>query len=168
MKTVKQNTSLGITIWLFLCTLTAPAALAGDITVDSLSASYQSALSMLKVECAMTVPEPWHINSRQPSQEYLIPTRIRLMDTAAVQPAKHDYPKAGQMTFFGQEMAVYQGALRIKEYYYLSKKAAFPLEGILQYQACDDKMCYPPVKKPFRLIKNKNESIDVVLIKTEQ
>ncbi len=63
-----------------------------------------------------TIREGFHVNSHQPLQEYLIPTRVELLTTELFALEKVDYPKA-ELKSFGfspdDKLSVYDGTLRL-------------------------------------------------------
>jgi thioredoxin:protein disulfide reductase len=133
----------------------APAAPAPDpsrlLTVQaSLSPGASPGTGALRLQ-AQLVPG-WHVNSHQPSEEYLIPTSVRVDPAAGVRVADPVYPP-GQMRKFAfspAPLSVYEGSFRIEVP--ISWSAADPpvLSGAIEYQACNDTQCLAPVSVPFR------------------
>jgi len=87
----------------------------------------------------------WHINSNKPLEEFFIPTVLRLESTALALKSV-EYPPHVERTFTfsaGSKLAVYEGTVRIP--FKASRLTpSGPVRFILDYQACDDKVCLPP------------------------
>lgn len=107
----------------------------------------------VEVPLRLEVSKGYHINSNKPTFEYLIPTNIewtskemKLLGVA--------YPPAERRTFsFAPEkpLDVYEGSVIVKSRFQVprgAKPGRLALQGKLRYQACDDKVCYPPTTVP--------------------
>lgn len=101
----------------------------------------------LRVEIA----SGFHINAKKPTLNYLIPTKLewtskefKLLDV--------EYPPAERYTFSfapSKPLDVYQGTISIRSRFRVPQRTPTGkviLRGVLRYQACDNKACYPPVK----------------------
>ena len=90
----------------------------------------------------------YHINSDQPAEDYLIPTRLTW--TAAPLHVKDvKYPEAEQVTydFSDRPLSVYSGKIVIRTTFEVPRQlpaSLTELTGKLRYQACNDKACLPP------------------------
>jgi suppressor for copper-sensitivity B len=100
---------------------------------------------------ALVVIEPgWHVNSHEPTYEWLIPTVLDLTVPPGWAPPAVAYPKGLLRTFaFETEgpLSVYEGtATLVAELEIPADAAEGPLEiaSTLGYQACDDRSCLPP------------------------
>jgi len=95
----------------------------------------------------------YHINAHKPTLDYLIPTEVRPALPKGITLASAVYPE-GQMTkfpFSETELNVYEGDVVFRLHLRADADAALgpadlPLE--LEYQACNDRSCFPPVKLP--------------------
>ena len=99
------------------------------------------------------VQEGFHINSNQPLESYLIPSRVELVDAPAFSLDKIDYPKGELKTFDfapDEKLSVYEGTLKLP--LRLKVKRGTPrgsqtVRVAFHYQACNDQLCLPPYKK---------------------
>jgi hypothetical protein len=96
----------------------------------------------------------FHINANKVLQDYLIPTSLEAELPKGFRLVEADYPpgKLWKFDFSPEELLVYEGrvTLRLK----LEAAADAPLGTVklplrLRYQACNDTMCLPPVRKTF-------------------
>jgi len=91
----------------------------------------------------------YHANSDKPSEDYLIPLRLTWDAKGPVEVAEIVYPKAKMQKFEFTEkpISVVDGDFEIVTRLRRAPNAlpgpAF-LSGKLRYQACTDKMCFPP------------------------
>jgi hypothetical protein len=103
-----------------------------------------------------TIRAGFHVNSHQPLQEYLIPTRVELLTTELFALEKVDYPK-GELKSFGfspdEKLSVYDGtlrlpvALRVKD----ADAGTHTVRVAFHYQACNDEICLRPTKRETQL-----------------
>ncbi len=92
----------------------------------------------------------WHVNSHQPTLEYLIPTALTVTLPAGWPAAALHYPVASRrkFAFEPEPLAVYDGTVVIAADVAVPAGAAagtFPLKAALFYQACNQNECLPPV-----------------------
>ncbi len=103
-----------------------------------------------------TIREGFHVNSHQPLQEYLIPTRVELLTTELFALEKVDYPKA-ELKLFGfspdEKLSVYDGTLRLPIALRAKDGGAGPhtVRVAFHYQACNDEICLRPTKREAQL-----------------
>ncbi len=103
-----------------------------------------------------TIREGFHINSNQPLQEYLIPTRVELLTTELFALEKVDYPK-GELKSFGfspdEKLSVYDGTLRLPIALRAKDGGAgtHTVRVAFHYQACNDEICLRPTKREAQL-----------------
>lgn len=103
-----------------------------------------------------TIREGFHINSNQPLQEYLIPTRVELLTTELFALEKVDYPKA-ELKSFGfspdEKLSVYDGTLRLPIALRVQDADAgtHTVRVAFHYQACNDEICLRPTKREAQL-----------------
>ena len=106
-----------------------------------------------QVAVAVDIAHGYHMNSRHPSDQYLIPTTLtpklptgfELLDTL--------YPagRVEKFSFSPKGLDVYSGSVTLKLRMVAHNDApigavTFPVT--LRYQACNDTTCLPPVKVP--------------------
>ncbi len=105
--------------------------------------------STARLAGVVTIEPGWHVNSHQPTFEYLIPTTITVTAPGGW-PTRIDYP-AGVTKKFGfseEPLAVYDGTLEIPielDVPATAASATVTVAAELRYQACDDRSCLPPV-----------------------
>jgi hypothetical protein len=99
----------------------------------------------------------YHMNSHEPSETYLIATTLTPQIPSGIELVRLDYPNGHDEKFTfspDKPLNVYTGSVTLR----LRLKAAVdaPLGATsipmtLRYQACNDRMCLPPVKVPVNL-----------------
>jgi thiol:disulfide interchange protein len=103
-----------------------------------------------KVAALVSIEHGWHVNSHQPSFEYLIPTVLDLQLPPGWAAGTFVYPVAKLKTFSFEPkpLAVYDGDVVVLAEIKLPKgvaKGTYPITAALRYQACNDSQCLPPV-----------------------
>lgn len=106
--------------------------------------------STLRLATLVTVEDGWHINSDQPTLDYLIPTEIQLLLPEGWPAPRITFPEAHllEFSFVDEPIAVYEGAVPIVAELELPAELAgdaAPLRAEVRYQACNDTQCLPPV-----------------------
>jgi hypothetical protein len=89
----------------------------------------------------------YHVNSNTPSDEYLIPLKVTWTSLGALEGGEVTFPKAKQITVGDQSLSVFTGKFDLPVNFKVSANApAGPgiATGKLGFQACNDKMCFPP------------------------
>ncbi len=94
------------------------------------------------------LPAGCHTNSDKPNEAYLIPLKIT-WNPGALEALKTTFPKPAQekYDFSDKPLSVFSGEFEIATQFQRSATAApgpASLSGKLRYQACNDKMCFPP------------------------
>ncbi len=92
----------------------------------------------------------FHINARQPSADYLIPTNLRSDLPAGFQAGDISYPKGELLPFAFSKtpLNVYEDKAVIRMSLTALQTATLGLQHIplkLRYQACSNEVCLPPV-----------------------
>ena len=119
------------------------------LALDSLVTASATALpsdsaNILKVNVRLNIASGWHIQASNPTDDYLIPTRLSL-DTDIAKIIQIDYPLAEdlQFPFAERAIAVYTDSLNVP--LTLSfKTRPQTLALLLTYQACDSTRCLSP------------------------
>lgn len=100
------------------------------------------------------VKQGFHINSNQPTEPELIPTRLTFSLPEDLVIARLRYP-AGSLISLAfdpkTKLSVYSGNLVIKALLLTQSKSMtgnYTVHAELKYQACDDSACYPPKRIP--------------------
>lgn len=95
----------------------------------------------------------FHMNAHKPSEDYLIPTELTAKLPAGFKDTGTVYPAgvAKKLSFTDKPLLVYTGKFTVQAK--LTAEANAPLGKVklpftLQYQACNDAVCLPPVKVP--------------------
>ena len=106
------------------------------------------------VELKFAIQPEMHINSNHPNTENLIPTKLVLDLPTDLSVVKTVYPAGKDFAFAfdpSEKLNVYSGEFLITLHVRPAHGAmAGPLKvhGELQYQACNDRACFPPKKLP--------------------
>ncbi|HVZ61787.1 MAG TPA: protein-disulfide reductase DsbD domain-containing protein [Terriglobales bacterium] len=106
------------------------------------------------VEINFRVRPSFHINSNEPSSELLLPTVLKLNPPTNVSVGQTIYPMGREMSFpFApkENLSVYTGDFSLTTKVMAAANTPpgrYRVRGELQYQACDDRACYAPVKLP--------------------
>lgn len=91
-----------------------------------------------------------HINSHKPNSDLQIPTTLKLNLPTDLGVGRVEFPAGQELTFgFAPDvkLSVYSGEFTVKARMSAVRTAAtgnFTVHGTLRYQACDDRLCYPP------------------------
>lgn len=103
----------------------------------------------VRITLKATVRPGYHTNSDRPTEDYLIPLRLTWEPQAALQVIEILYPKPKleKFEFTEKPISVLDGEFEIVTRFRRAPNAmpgpAF-LAGKLRYQACNDRMCFPP------------------------
>ena len=106
--------------------------------------------SVVKGVLVLRIPTPYHVNANPASEDYLIPTELKIEKSQHYTVGKIEYPKAVEKAFEfseGKPLKIYEGTVKIPFELRLAKtapKGNLTVKASLRYQACDDKACYPP------------------------
>ena len=117
-------------------------------TVESAkAASDQSVRAIFEV----SLPDGYHVNSDAPLDEFLKPTRllVDVPDGATVATIRYPEARLFVTQFSEQPLAVYDHEFRIEVALTVTDLAPgeYPLQATLKYQACSDRICYPPATR---------------------
>jgi DsbC/DsbD-like thiol-disulfide interchange protein len=84
--------------------------------------------------------------------EFYIPITVKLQPQTELKPGKLVYPKAETMVFADEKVAVFEKPFQLTQDVMLEKSlkagATVVVAGTVNYQACDDKVCFPPESAP--------------------
>ena len=103
----------------------------------------------LRVKIPVVVKDGYHVNSNQPSEEYLIPLKLTWTQMGALEGGTVTYPKPAleKYEFSEQPLSVYTGSFDLVANFKVAPNApAGPgaATGKLRYQACSNRACFPP------------------------
>jgi DsbC/DsbD-like thiol-disulfide interchange protein len=96
-------------------------------------------------------PKPT-IHVYAPGSEFYIPITVKLNPSPEIKAGKLAYPKSETITLLDEKVAVFQKPFRLTQDVTLDKAAKpgskITVTGKVDYQSCDDKVCYPPESAP--------------------
>lgn len=109
--------------------------------------------SSFQLAVVLKIHDGFHINARQPSAEYLIPTDLRAEVPAGFKVGDITYPKGElrKFTFSKTPLNVYEDKAVIRMMLTALPDAPLGAQHIplkLRYQACSTDACLPPVTLP--------------------
>ncbi len=107
----------------------------------------------VKINVKATVQEGFHINANKISDEDLIPTTIKV-ESADFKLSKTSWPASEKykFSFSETELEVYAGSVNIGLTLKANKNlkpGKYDISGALNYQACNDRACFPPKNAEF-------------------
>jgi suppressor for copper-sensitivity B len=105
----------------------------------------------VRVAARLEIAAGWHLQAHVPTYDYLIPTTLAVEAPAEWPAAEVDYPAPSRykFAFAEDELEVLEGRQRIVARLAVPATAGsgpVRLTLHLRYQACDDKLCLPPVE----------------------
>jgi len=96
-------------------------------------------------------PKPG-IHVYAPGTEFYIPITVKLNAQPEIKPGKIAYPKSEMLTLLNEKVPVFQKPFRLTQDVTVDKSAkpgsTVTVSGTVNYQACDDAVCYPPESAP--------------------
>jgi hypothetical protein len=109
--------------------------------------------SSFQLAVVLKIREGFHINARQPSAEYLIPTDLRIEVPAGFKVGDTSYPKGElrKFAFSKTPLNVYEDKIVIRTVLNALPDAPLGAQHIplkVRYQACSAEACLPPVTLP--------------------
>jgi DsbC/DsbD-like thiol-disulfide interchange protein len=104
-------------------------------------------------ELRVELPDGIHVQSDNPREDYLIPTRLTFALPEGVTVEEITYPPASDWFLEGQEepLAVFETEFTVRWRLALGPEVPagrMVVPASFQYQSCDDRLCYPPVTAP--------------------
>lgn len=107
----------------------------------------------MQVAIVMKIRPGFHVNAREVSEDYLIPTDLRVELPAGFKQGAVTYPKGALQTFSfakDKKLNVYTDTVVIRMPLTVLASAPLGAEHLplkLHYQACSNEICLPPVTK---------------------
>ena len=108
----------------------------------------------LRAALRVKLPPGYHVNSNKPLDDFLIPTRIAATTPDGVRVQEVVFPDAITIQQSGSDLAVFEEEFTLGVALTADETAALgnhEVELTFHYQACDEKACYAPAKKPMPL-----------------
>jgi DsbC/DsbD-like thiol-disulfide interchange protein len=134
-----------------LAQLIAPAPKPGHAAIQSSPAEVDAKPGARLSLFVDVTPKPG-IHVYAPGSRDYIAITVKLNPQGQIKPGKVAYPKADVMTFADEKVPVFQKPFRLTQDVTLDKSAqpgaTVALSGTVNYQACDDKVCYAPESAP--------------------
>jgi hypothetical protein len=106
------------------------------------------------VDLPFRVTRGYHINSNKPNSELLIATALKVSPPTNIEIAKLAYPSGQDRSFPfspAEKLNVYTGDFAVTGLVRAARNTppgTYRVRGMLKYQACDDRACYPPGQLP--------------------
>lgn len=137
---------------LLLAPATATAQLGGSPKASiSLAADYTSYApgDRARIDVLLAIEPKWHVNSHEPTYDYLIPTVAEVRLPEGWPSATVDYPpgELEAFAFVDTPISVYSHQVTIASELRIPATWTEPearVEVSLRYQACNDRSCLPP------------------------
>ena len=134
-----------------LLQLIAPAPKPGHATILASPAQVSGAAGAKLALFVDVAPKP-NIHVYAPGSKDYIAITVKLNPQAEIKLGKVAYPKSETMTFADEKVPVFQKPFRLTQDITLDKSAkagsTVTVSGVVNYQACDDRVCYPPESAP--------------------
>ena len=131
--------------------LIAPAPKPGHATI-AVSPGEVSGAAGAKLALFVDVTPKPNIHVYAPGSKDYIPITVKLNAPPEIKAGKLAYPKSEMMTFADEKVPVFQKPFRLTQDVTIDKSAkagsTVTMTGTVNYQACDDRVCYPPESAP--------------------
>ncbi|MBY0369830.1 protein-disulfide reductase DsbD N-terminal domain-containing protein [bacterium] len=126
-----------------------------QLTIEGVRAAKLAPGQMGKVVVEASIKQGFHIQANPASMPRLIPTKVNLVGGSEIEVGKVVYPKSQPYKVAGLESAVATYAGRVEFEIPVTvaagaKAGKRELDGDVRYQACDDKLCFPPTRAVFK------------------
>jgi DsbC/DsbD-like thiol-disulfide interchange protein len=129
---------------------------AKDVVSPAVYVSYEPVARGMSFQVAvvMKIHSGFHVNARQVTENYLIPTDLRADVPAGFQASDVIYPKGTLQTFAfskDKQLNVYTDSVTVRLPLTVLADAPLGPQHLtmkLGYQACSQEICLPPVTKP--------------------
>jgi hypothetical protein len=107
------------------------------------------------LELTFRVADGLHINSHSPFATEMIPTTLMVQPVAQVKIGRMQYPAGVKYAFSfapDEKLSVYSGDFVVTMHVTAMRAGTYSLNGLLDYQACDNLQCYPVKPLPITVI----------------
>jgi DsbC/DsbD-like thiol-disulfide interchange protein len=134
-----------------LVQLVPPPAKPGHATIAASPVEVNGAAGAKLALFVDVTPKPG-IHVYAPGSKDYIPITVKLNAPPEIKAGKLTYPKSETMTFADEKVPVFQKPFRLTQDVTLDKSAkagsTVSVTGTVNYQACDDRVCYAPESSP--------------------
>lgn len=134
-----------------LAQLISPAPKPGHAAVQASPADVSGKAGSKLMLFVDVTPKPG-IHVYAPGNEFYIPITVKLNPQADVKAGKLVYPKSELAMIADEKVSVFQKPFRLTQEVTVDKSAKagsnLVVAGTVNYQACDDKVCFPPEAAP--------------------
>lgn len=128
---------------------------AKDVVASSAYTSFEPVArgKEFQIAVVLKIRDGFHINARETTLDYLIPTDLKVELPAGFKASDVSYPKGSLKTFAfskSESLNVYTGTVILRLKVTVPQDAALGAQHIplkLRYQACNDSVCLPPVRQ---------------------
>ena len=131
--------------------LIAPAPKPGHAAILGSPAELSGAAGARLALFVDVTPKPG-IHVYAPGTQDYIPITVKLNAQPEIKAGKVAYPKSETMIFADEKVPVFQKPFRLTQDVTLDKSAkpgsTVTVSGTVNYQACDDRVCYAPESAP--------------------
>jgi DsbC/DsbD-like thiol-disulfide interchange protein len=146
------NLPMRITIFAaLLAQILSPAPRPGHATVTSTPADVGGKAGS-KLSLFVDVVPKAGIHVYAPGSKDYIAVAVKLAPQSQIKAGKLEYPQSEMMSFADERVPVFQKPFRLTQGVTLDKSlkpgATVTVAGTVTYQACDDRVCYPPESAP--------------------
>ncbi|MFI5127635.1 MAG: protein-disulfide reductase DsbD domain-containing protein [Candidatus Acidiferrales bacterium] len=109
--------------------------------------------STFEIGVVVGIMPGFHMNAHKVSEDYLIPTNLTAKPPTGIKEVQTLYPEGTslKLSFSDTPLSVYTKQFTVRAKFSVAANAALgkvSLPFTLQYQACNDSACLPPVKIP--------------------
>ncbi len=127
------------------------------LTVAPLDTVPAAAGDTVMVSVPLKITPGYHVNANPASSEDYIPLAVQFDSSAFLHPLKPDYPQglSHRIEELDETLLVYDNGVTIKVPVVIDKNTqagTYPLKGIVEFQACDDHVCFMPEARPLRAV----------------
>src|SRR3954451_7361743 len=123
----------------------------GHAAIQASPAEVNGAAGAKLVLFVDVTPKPG-IHVYAPGSKDYIPITVKLNAPPDIKAGKLASPKSEMMTFADEKVPVFQKPFRLTQDVTVDKSAkagdTMTVAGTVHYQACDDRVCYPPESAP--------------------
>jgi thiol:disulfide interchange protein DsbD len=161
MSLINIKRSLGRACLILLAALVPLSALSAQNSDDIIAVTILPSVDKFqpgsphRIALEIRIQDRYHINSTQPTEEFLVPTAVSLAGPEGTVFGKLNFPAAlvKTLSFSETPLEVYEGTLWVFTDVTLPKtfkESEFTITGSIEYQACDDTACLPPAELSFK------------------